>query len=127
MWRIETTTSWDKDHKHYDKKHDSELAAVLRSLQRYLVLLNASKNSKCVQAGYLHHEPGGVVAVDQKGFGAILQETRMYTYADDQKKIIYLLKIGNKDSQHSDIEYCKGFGGQISDKPGMPEDTAAAK
>jgi hypothetical protein len=92
-----------------------------------MVLLNASKNSKCVQGGYLHHEPEGVVAVDQKGLGANLQETRMYTYADDKKKIIYLLKIGNKDSQHSDIEYCKGFGGQISEGPGMPEETTAGK
>jgi hypothetical protein len=127
MWRIETTTSWEKDHKHYNKKHDSELAAVLRNLQRYLVLLNASQNSKCVQAGYLHNEPGGVVAIDQKGLAANLQETRMYTFADDQKKIIYLLKIGNKDSQHSDIEYCKGFGGQISEQSGISEDIATVK
>jgi hypothetical protein len=121
MWRIQTTTSWEKDHKHYLKKHDSELAAVLRNLQRYLVLLNVSKNSKCVQAGYLHPEPGGVVAIDQKGLGANLQETRMYTFADDQQKIIYLLKISNKDSQHADIEYCRDFGSQISDNIGTQE------
>jgi hypothetical protein len=123
MWKIETTTSWEKDNKHYTKKHDLELAAVLRNLQRYMALLNAAKNSKCVQAGYLHPEPGGVVAIDQKGLGPNLQETRMYTYADDQKKILYLLKIGNKDIQHSDIECCKDFGGQIDNDSGMSEET----
>jgi hypothetical protein len=123
MWKIETTTCWEKGNKHYTKKHDLELAAVLRNLQRYMTLLNAAKNSKCVQAGYLHHEPGGVVAIDQKGLGPNLQETRMYTYADDQEKILYLLKIGNKDSQHSDIEYCKDFGGQIDNDSGMSEET----
>lgn len=116
MWQIRTTTGWEKDHKHYGKKHPNELAGVLRNLQRYLALLNISKNSKSVQAGYLHPEPGGVLAIDQRGLASNLQETRLYSFADDEKKLVYLLKIGDKDSQHSDIEYCKDFGSQISNE-----------
>ena len=115
--RCGKSISWEKDHKQYAKKHPNELAAILRNLQRYLELLNVSKNSKCVQAGYLHSEPGGIIAVDQRGLGANLQQTRLYTYADDEQKTVYLLKIGDKDSQHSDIEYCKDFGAQITRKP----------
>ncbi len=82
---------------------------MLRNLDRYLKLLAVSKNSKALQAGYLHPEPGGVLAVDQKSGGAHLQETRLYTYADDDAKTVYLIAIGDKDAQHADIEYCKRF------------------
>jgi len=107
MWEIETTHRWEKDHKHYEKKRPDELAAVTNNLHRYLKILEVSKNSKCVQAGYLHPEPGGVVAIDQKAGGGNLQETRLYTYADDETRILYLLTIGDKAAQDSDIEYCK--------------------
>ncbi len=109
MWTIEPSTQWEKDQRWYDKKRPDELAALLRNLKRYLALLNVSKNSKCVEAGYLHKEPMGVVAIDQKGSGANLQETRLYTYADDEQKLVHLIAIGGKDAQHSDIEYSKAF------------------
>ena len=51
----------------------------------------------------------GIMAVDQKGGGPNLEETRGYTYADDTKKILYLITLGNKSSQSSDIELAKGF------------------
>jgi len=109
MWHIETTTQWERDSKHYQKKHSAELAAVLRNLDRYLSLLNTAKNPKAVQAGFLHHEPAGVVAVDQKGGGGNLQETRLYTYADAAGKLLYIITIGNKNEQPADIEFAKDF------------------
>jgi len=117
MWKIEPVEGgWDKDHKKYEKKRPTELAAVLRNLKRYQALLETAKNSRSVQAGFLHFEPMGVVAVDQKGGGPHLQETRLYTYADDSTQTLYLIAIGDKDGQHSDIEYCKAFVHSIRDK-----------
>jgi hypothetical protein len=109
MWQLEPTDGWERDQKYYSKKRPNELAAVMRNLQRYISLVKVSKNSKCVQAGYLHAEQAGVLAIDQKGGGGNLQETRLYTYADDDTKTIYLIAIGNKDSQSTDVEYCKEF------------------
>ena len=113
MWSLEPSTQWEKDQKWYDKKRPDELGAVMRNLQRYLALLNVSKNSKCVEAGYLHKEPGGVIAIDQKGFSGNLQETRLYTFAVDATKTVHLITIGNKDNQHSDVEYAKGYAKDI--------------
>jgi hypothetical protein len=90
MWAAEPTTAFQKDLKFYAKRHPNELAAVLRNVDRYLAQLNCSSNSKSVQAGYLHREPMGVVAVDQKGGGPNLQETRLYTFADEAKNVLYL-------------------------------------
>ncbi len=81
IWQIEPTTGWERDQKHYGKKHPSELAAVMRNLERFMLILKVSKNSKCVQAGYLHTESMGILALDQKGGGANLQETRLYIFA----------------------------------------------
>lgn len=117
MWQIEPTTGWEKDQRNYSKKRPDELAAVMRNLDRYVKLLNVSKNSRAVQAGYLHTEQNGVLAIDQKGGGGNLQETRLYTYADDETKTVYLITIGGKDSQHSDIEYCKEFVRSLGRKP----------
>jgi hypothetical protein len=113
MWKIEPSLQWQKDQKYYDKKRPNELAAALRNLQRYLGLLNVSKNSKCAEAGYLHKEPGGVLAIDQKGFSGNLQETRLYTFAVDSTKTVHLITIGDKETQHSDIEYSKKFAKQL--------------
>ena len=109
MWMIEPSTQFEKDQKHYEKKRPNELAAVLRNLARFLSLLKVSKNSKCVEAGYLHKEPAGVIAIDQRGFSGNLEETRLYTFSVDETKIVHLITIGNKDTQHSDIEYSKNF------------------
>jgi hypothetical protein len=107
----------EKDKHWYAKKRPDELAAVMRNLERYLAMLNASKSAKCVQAGYLHSEPMGVLAIDQKGFGPNLRETRLYTYAVDETKTVHLITIGDKDEQHSDIEFCKEYVGFITTPP----------
>ena len=75
----------------------------------YLDLLNAAPNSKAVQAGFLHREPAGVIAVDQKGGGASLAETRLYTLADNSAKVLHLIVIGDKGSQANDIQISREF------------------
>ena len=109
MWKLEPSSQWGKDAKFYEKKRPNEMAAVLRNVERFVKLLNVSRNSKSAQAGYLHKEPHGVVAVDQKGGGPNLQEFRLYTLPVDQTKTLHLITIGTKDTQHSDIEYSKTF------------------
>jgi len=109
MWHVEPTDQWQKDVRFYEKKRPDELAAILRNLERYLSQLRNVPNSRSLAAGYLHKEPMGVVAVDQKGGGRNLQETRLYTYADDTKQVVYLITIGNKDSQADDIALSKEF------------------
>jgi hypothetical protein len=110
MWEIEPTDSFERDQKHYRKKHPRELAAVLANLERYLKLLAKAPNSKAVvPAGFLHAEPAGVMAIDQKGGGPGLQETRLYTFADDRTRTLWLITIGNKDEQPDDIQFSRKF------------------
>ena len=114
MWELQTTTKFDADAKCYAKKRPFELAAVLSNLDRYVEMLEKSQNSRCVQAGFLHPEPGGVLAIDQKGRKEKLQQTRLYTFASDKQKIVYLIAIGNKQSQANDIQFAKRFAQQMN-------------
>ena len=109
MWEPSPTTQWEKDKKFYDKKHPRELAAVTNNLIRFLSLLNCSKNAKCATAGYAHPEPHGIVALDQKAGGPNLQETRMYVFPNEAEQVLYLITIGNKNTQHDDIQFSKRF------------------
>jgi hypothetical protein len=109
MWQIEPILTWEKDKKWYEKKRPNELAAVLHNLGRYFSQLEASPNPKSFMAGYMHTEPHGVVAIDQKGGGSNLQETRLYVYPHEERKVLYLITIGNKDDQSADIKFCSEF------------------
>lgn len=109
LWQIETTAQFVTDKVWYEKRRPRELAAVTNNLARYLAQLKNAKNPFCVQAGYLHPEPHGVIALDQKGGGQGLQETRLYAYPDNDKKILYLITIGNKDTQSDDIKLASRF------------------
>lgn len=45
---------------------------------------------------------------------AKLQETRLYLYCIIENKILKLLKIGDKNTQSKDIQYCKNIVEQIN-------------
>lgn len=124
-WQLEPTSQWEKDARYYERKHPNELAAVLRNVKRYAALLEAAPNPRAVQAGFLHGEPRGVVAIDQKGGGGNLQETRLYTYADQAKKVLYLITIGNKNEQSGDVQLSKDFVEENFPPPKEPKETTS--
>jgi hypothetical protein len=110
-WTIETTGQYDRDSKYYSKKHPEELTAVLDNLDTYLLLLNACAGPFQATAGFIHNEPDGMKAIDQKGSKSRnkLQQTRLSIYAHHEKQILYLLGIGGKSGQGEDIQRCREF------------------
>ena len=107
MWSLQTTERWEKDKESYVKKRPSELAAVLRNLDRYMQMLEAAPNALAVSGGFLHPESTGILAVDQKGGAKNLQQTRIYVFAETQTQPLPLLAIGDKASQSKDIQFCQ--------------------
>ncbi len=116
MWKLRTTEAYESRFKRFAKKHGRELKAVLSNLDRFLGALNAG--SPPLQAkkafGFIHREPGGVVAVDQKGGGPNLAQTRLYVYADDRECVLYLITLGDKASQKDDIRTCVEFVAELA-------------
>ena len=122
-WKLNITDKCERDFKQYEKKHPDELKAVANNLDSYFSALNELGNSNLIKAGFIHPESHGIIAIDQKGGKKRkikLQQTRLYIYPDIQNKILYLLAIGNKNSQKMDIKFCIDVVKQI--KKGEPHD-----
>ena len=102
-WVLLPHSAYLRDLRWYAKKRPAELAAVLRNLDRTMTLLANSPHARTIQAGFLHPEPHGMVAIDQRGGAGRLQETRLYCYAHNGSRTVHLLGIGDKSSQPADL------------------------
>ena len=108
MWRLQPTAEYEKGVKKWPKKHRRELVAMLNNLDTFLRALNAGAPAE-VKFGFIHPEPYGALAIDQKGGGSGLKQTRLYTYPQKSEEILHLIIVGDKSSQKSDIEFCSQF------------------
>ena len=79
---LQNTDEYERRQKQYQKKHPRELMAVLDNLDTYHKTLNSGVKPKQAIFGFIHAEPLDVVAIDQKGGGAKLAQTRLYVYPD---------------------------------------------
>jgi hypothetical protein len=104
MWQYLITPQFERSKKRYDKKRPGELAAVFRNLDRLREQLNGLPRCRAAQAGFLHHEPAGLWAIDQKGPSRTkLQETRLYVFPVEETKTLHIITVGNKNSQAADL------------------------
>jgi hypothetical protein len=108
-WTIQHSDEFDRRHKRFRKKRPRELAAVLDNLDTVIAALNEGAKSPQIKFGFIHPEPLGLLAIDQKGGGKNLAETRLYILADDSAGVVYAITVGDKQSQAGDIEFCKQF------------------
>ena len=102
-WVLLPHSAYLRDVRWYAKKRPAELTAVLRNHERYMTLIARSPSGRSLQAGFLHPEPHGMVALDQRGGVGCLQETRLYCYAHTGSRTVHLLGIGDKSSQPADL------------------------
>ena len=106
MWQLEPQPGYEKRLKRFVKKHRREALAVLNNLDTFLKALQAGARVQQVKLGCIHPEPLGVLAIDQKGGGVGLKQTRLYIYPDENSQTLYLLTLGDKQSQKKDIQFC---------------------
>jgi len=97
-WLLEETEQYERDKRFFEKKYPNELVAMLKNLDRYFDALMSCGNPLQVSLGFIHHEPDGIKAIDQKGGGqkVKLQQTRLYIFPKTEEKILILLAIGTK-------------------------------
>ena len=110
-WNMEHTDEYARAAKWYSKKRINEFIAVTTNLDKYFDALKNIGNPLQITAGYIHNEPDGIIALDQKGGKqkVKLQQTRLYVFSDTDKQILYILLLGDKRSQSDDIKYCRKF------------------
>jgi len=111
MWKRLETDLFLRKKREYDKKSKRELVAVMDNLDTYLATLNAGVKPQLIRHGFIHREKmGGVIAIDQRGGGKALRQTRLYVFADEYNKVLYLITLGDKRTQNrADIKACREF------------------
>jgi hypothetical protein len=104
MWEIRRTDEYERRHKHFQKKHPDELQAVLDNLDTYLKARQGGVLPQQYRSTHLHDERKGLWAVDQRGKSKKkLAETRLYVYPDAASSILYLITLGLKKEQKTDL------------------------
>ena len=57
--------------------------------------------------GFLHSEGAGVVAIDPTGVSGTNKKTlRLYVYPDEETCTLYVLLLGDKSTQNTDVRLC---------------------
>lgn len=117
IWMISSTNQYDTNYKKYSKKHQKELIALLNNLDTFWALLKQGIPLIQIRFGWLHPEPKGVLAITEKGgHGKSLKASRLYVFPDEINHILYLITIGDKNSQKADIKLCDTFIKEIRNK-----------
>src|SRR6266498_1699827 len=106
MWKTFSTSEYQTRLKRYVKNRPRELQAVLDNLDTYFGALQAGVKPLQIKHGFMHDEGKGVVAIDQKGGGKSLAQTRLYVFLDVNAEILYLFTLGDKKSQKADVKTC---------------------
>lgn len=109
MWNLEPCEEYERRFKKWPKKHKRELLAMLNNLDVFLKALLGGQKPSAAKFGFIHPEPCGVLAIDQKGAGPGVKETRLYIYPDEAHECVRLITLGDKDSQREDIQTCTRF------------------
>jgi len=110
MWTLEPSAIFPGKLKRYQKKHSEAAKAVLDNLDTYHKALLAGAKPPQIRRGFVHDEPNGVFAIDQRGAERKQRETRLYVYPDEETQTLYLITIGDKSTQkRQDLTDCREF------------------
>lgn len=109
MWDLEPSEEFRRRVKRFTKDHPRELKACLDNLDTVQGALREGANPQKLPFGFLHIEQHGVLALDQKGGGKALAQTRLYVYLDRETQTIHLITLGDKGSQRADIKFSSEF------------------
>ena len=110
MWDLNWTETYDSRLKRLKKDHTQEVEQVLKNLDTYLTALkNGVKPMQVVKLPCVRNEQLGIHAIDQTPLRKRKKILRLYVYASEAEKILYLITFGDKDQQSDDVRECCKF------------------
>lgn len=112
-WTLQESDIYAGRFKRFLKKNKDVALLILNNLDTYFETLTKGVKPQQIKAGFIHPEPGGVKAIDQKGtrkgIGGTPKEGRLYVFPEEQTKTLHLITIGDKNSQQNDLADCRKF------------------
>lgn len=110
-WEFEEADGFKKVFDKYKQDNPNEVKAIIRNLNKLFEALKQGVQFQQYNPKFMEHREGkGVRAIDESGSPGSLKATRLYIYPDLVTKTIYLITIGDKDTQaRRDIPEAKHF------------------
>lgn len=119
MWSIENHDDVAKRLKKFKKRWSHEMKNVFDNLDTlHEALCCGTRPEQLKNLGFVHSEPNGVLAIDQKGpgKGSRMKQFRMYVFPDEDEQVLYVRTIGDKSTQEEDLKIATAFAREIIDK-----------
>ena len=113
MWGLVKAQGFEHSFRKFTRKHAAEANAIMANLETAFAVLNETNSLQLVrELNFSRKEPDGILALDSRGAkrkrtGTKLKATRLYVYAVEIESTLYLLRIGDKDSQAQDLKTCR--------------------
>lgn len=103
-WEIAPADGFASKLRKYRKKHEAATIHYFEALQA------GTKPLQITGIGIHSEGHGGVIAFDQTGGQPKLHETRLYAYPEVETETMWLITIGDKNTQQRrDIPDCRDF------------------
>lgn len=107
MWYTEDGEATRSGFKKVSKNHPEEYAACFANLNKILAILRSgNKIGGGLKVGFFRSEGDGLFRIGQSGVKDS-KEVRLYVYPNQESEIIYILAMGTKETQHTDIKESK--------------------
>lgn len=112
MWTIKWYGDAKSRLKSFQKKYRHETINVVDNLETLLnALCGGTKPEQLKKLGFVHSEPEGILAIDQRGpgKGAKMKALRLYVYPNEPTEILHVMRFGDKSKrgQSNDIRLCQ--------------------
>ncbi|MFZ4524513.1 MAG: hypothetical protein ACOYOE_02945 [Chlorobium sp.] len=117
MGKVDNSLATESEFKRFRKNHERELVSCFSNLQRILDFLNTGRklSSLANNPKFFRPEGKGVFRIGQTGL-TNAKETRLYVYPFEEKRLVFILGIGTKETQRADIASAKASIKGISSK-----------
>lgn len=114
MWTTQQDYAERNQMKHYAKKHRREFLSCFANLKELCKVLNGGITIQQAEAGlgFFSSEGGDVYRIAQSGV-AHAKETRLYVLVALVGTCVYVLTIGDKDTQKRDLHRCREIAANI--------------
>jgi hypothetical protein len=106
-WELNGSYQNKTTFKKFRKSHEEELLQCFDNLERFRIHLSQTEPEPDPNfvTGIVRQEPGDLVAADERGCEKKGKRAcRLYAFPCKETRILYVLRIGDKDTQSQDIQ-----------------------
>jgi hypothetical protein len=111
---MQVNPEWQIDNGHANRKrfekfagsHPREYDSLFANLEKVMRLLRAGHKIGGFQIKFFRSESDGLFRIGQTSVQGA-KESRLYVYPDQEKRLMHVLNIGDKDGQSADINTAK--------------------